>query len=368
MIKVLVVDDSALMRRLLGSIFESEGDLEVVFARDGVEGLAKVHEFKPDVVTLDVHMPNMDGLACLDRIMLERPTRVIMVSSLTADGADETFEAMELGAVDFVTKPEGAISLAIDELKTTLIEKVRSAAKARLRASRRLAERVRLQRAGAVTRSRALPLKLGRHAEVIRPAGFRRTVSLSDRVVVVGTSTGGPPALDALLSPLPPDFPWPIIVAQHMPASFTGPLARRLDRLCALNVQEATEAIPLEAGNVYIGKGDADIIVASRADRVYVTSAAPLSEHRWHPSVDRLVRTTLEHVGAERVVGVLMTGMGDDGAAAMMRLHNEGGRTIAEAEETAIVWGMPGELVKLGGADVVTPLDKIAAQLKEWAR
>jgi two-component system chemotaxis response regulator CheB len=356
------------MRRLLGNIFESEDDFEVAFAKDGVEGLAKVHDFRPDVVTLDVHMPNMDGLACLDRIMLERPSRVIMVSSLTAAGADETFEAMNLGALDFVAKPEGAVSLAIDELKSTLIEKVRLAAKTRLRTSRRLAERVRLQGAEVITRSRPSPLKAGRQPKGVRSAGPRRTGSLADRVVVVGTSTGGPPALDALLSQLPANFPWPIIVAQHMPASFTGPLARRLDRLCALNVQEVTQAIPLEAGNVYIGKGDADVIVVVRVGSAYVTSAHPLSEHRWHPSVDRLVRTTLEHLSPERIVGVLMTGMGDDGAAAMTRLHLEGGRTIAEAEETAVVWGMPGELVKMGGADVVVPLDKIATQLKEWAQ
>jgi two-component system, chemotaxis family, protein-glutamate methylesterase/glutaminase len=369
-IKVLVVDDSALMRRLLGNIFESEDDFEVAFARDGVEGLAKVHEFRPDVVTLDVHMPNMDGLACLDRIMLERPSRVIMVSSLTAAGADETFEAMNLGALDFVAKPEGAVSLAIDDLKSALIEKVRSAAKIRLRASRRLTERVRLQGAQVITRSQTSPLKPSRQPGGIKSTGTGpwRTGGVADGVVIVGTSTGGPPALDALLSQLPPDFPWPIIVAQHTPASFTGPLARRLDRLCALNVQEVTQTVPLDTGNVYIGKGDADIIVVPRANNVCVTSANPLSEHRWHPSVDRLVRTALEHSNAEQIVGVLMTGMGDDGAAAMTRLRLQGGRTIAEAEETAIVWGMPGELVKMGGASVVTPLDKIAAQLKEWAR
>lgn len=368
MIKVLVVDDSALMRRLLGNIFETEDGFEVAFARDGIEGLAKVHEFRPDVVTLDVNMPNMDGLACLDRIMLERPSRVIMVSSLTPAGAEETLEAMSLGAVDFVPKPEGAISLSIRDLKETLLDKVRSAAKTPLRASRRLTERVRLQSAAAVARRRAAAPKSERRPEVIRPRSFQRATGQSDRVVVVGTSTGGPPALDALLSPLPPDFPWPIVVAQHMPASFTGPLARRLDRLCALKVQEVTEAVPLAVGNVYIGRGDADIVVVPGPGTAHVTSAPPLAEHRWHPSVDRLVRTASEYLGAERIVGVLMTGMGNDGAEAMARIYAEGGRTIAEAEETAIVWGMPGELVKLGGAEVVTPLDKIGMLLNDWAQ
>jgi two-component system chemotaxis response regulator CheB len=366
-IKVLVVDDSALMRRLLGDIFKSQDDFEVAFARDGVEGLAKVHEFQPDVVTLDVQMPNMDGLACLDRIMLERPSRVIMVSSPTDAGADDTFQAMNLGAVDFIAKPDGAISLGIDDLKAILLEKVRSAAKTRLRTSRRLAERVRLQSGKVVARNRDAPVRVTRQPELGRSRGLRNDASLVDQVVVVGVSTGGPPALDALLSPLAADFPWPIIIAQHMPASFTGPLARRLNRLCALNVQEVVQAVPLAAGNVYIGKGDADIIVVSREGIIYVMSVPPSSEHRWHPSVDRLVTTTLQHLGAERIIGVLMTGMGNDGAAAMTRLRAEGGRTIAEAEETAVVWGMPGELVKLGGADAIRPVDEIAVQLRNWA-
>jgi two-component system chemotaxis response regulator CheB len=357
-IKVLVIDDSALMRRLLGNIFKSQSDFEVEFARDGVEGLAKVHQFLPDVVTLDVHMPNMDGLACLDRIMLERPSRVIMVSSRTTAGAEETLEAMSLGAVDFVTKPDGAISLQIDDLTTTLIEKVRSVAKMRLRASHRLVERVRMKSVAGSTAARASH----------RMPKASRATGISDQVVLVGTSTGGPPALDALLAPLPADFPWPIVVAQHMPASFTGPLARRLGRLCALDVLEVTQTEILAPGHVYIAGGDADIIVGTRGENAFVNSVPELAEHRWHPSVDRLVSTAVQHLGAERIIGVLMTGMGDDGAAAMNRLHLDGGRTIAEAEETAIVWGMPGELVKLGGADIVAPVDKIAYQLMKWAR
>ncbi|HET6388544.1 chemotaxis-specific protein-glutamate methyltransferase CheB [Hyphomicrobium sp.] len=367
MIKVLVVDDSALMRRLLGNIFEAEEGFQVAFARDGVEGLAMVHEFRPDVVTLDVHMPNMDGLTCLDRIMLERPTRVIMVSSLTGNGADKTFEAMNLGAVDFVTKPEGAISLAIGELRDVLLEKVRSAVKTRLRASHRLTERVRLRAAALAAKQPAPPVPSIERPQPKPAKPFKTAGPQTECVVVVGASTGGPPALDVLLSALPANFPWPVLIAQHMPATFTGPLARRLDRLCALHVQEVASALPLEPGNVYIGRGDADIVMMARGESLYVTSAPPLPEHRWHPSVDRLVETTVHLIGAERTIGVLMTGMGDDGAAAMAQLRAEGGRTIAESEETAVVWGMPGELVKRGGAAVVTPLDKIAAHLKEWA-
>ncbi|MEE3622435.1 CheB methylesterase domain-containing protein [Nitrospirillum sp. BR 11752] len=183
-------------------------------------------------------------------------------------------------------------------------------------------------------------------------------------MVLIGCSTGGPPALDAVLDGLPADFPWPVVVAQHMPATFTGALARRLDRLCPLTVREVTRPVPLVPGHVYIGKGDADVILSRRPAGLMVMPAPSKEEHRWHPSVDRLVDSALEHVDARLLVGVLMTGMGYDGAAAMTRLRARQGRTVAEAEETAVVWGMPGELVKAGGADVVAPVDQIASHLR----
>ncbi|WP_426959532.1 chemotaxis-specific protein-glutamate methyltransferase CheB [Muricoccus radiodurans] len=358
MIRLLVVDDSALMRRLLGEVFRAEGDFELAFARDGMEALESLAAFRPDVMTLDVQMPRMDGLACLDRVMLEHPLPVVMVSSLTEAGTRETLEALALGAVDFVPKPGGAVSLGMDELGPLLVEKVRAAAGARLRPSHRLAERVRLRTGLSPARRRppAPPPTPGPG-----PAGT------ADRVVLVGCSTGGPSALDALLGPLPPDFPWPILVAQHMPAAFTGPLARRLDRLCALSVEEVSRPVPIVPGKVYIGRGDADVIVGQRPGGPVAMAAPSLPSHRWHPSVDRMVASAMQHLPAERLVGVLMTGMGNDGAAAMARLRAEGGRTIAEAEETAVVWGMPGELVRAGGAEAVLPLEAIAGALKDWA-
>ena len=183
----------------------------------------------------------------------------------------------------------------------------------------------------------------------------------------MGTSTGGPPALEALLAPLPADFPWPVVVAQHMPAAFTGPLARRLDTLCALTVVEVTRPMPLRPGHVYIGRGDADVILGSRSAGPVVMAAPSGPAYRWHPSVDRLVESALGLFEAGRLVGILMTGMGNDGAQAMTRLRSQGGRTIAEARETAIVWGMPGELVRAGGASVVSPLDEIAGHIVAMA-
>jgi two-component system chemotaxis response regulator CheB len=301
----------------------------------------------------------MDGLACLDRIMLVRPCPVVMVSSLTEAGAGVTLEALELGAVDFVAKPNRAVSLEIETLAPQLIEKVRAASRARLPGSLRLAERVRLR--SGLGHSAPAPLPR-RRAPAPAPKRQIKPVP-AHGLVLVGTSTGGPPALDAVLARLPADFPWPVMVAQHMPGSFTGPLARRLDKLCALTVVEAVHPMPLARGHVYIGKGDADVIVSMRPDGPVVMPAPSLPEHRWHPSVDRMVESALQHFAPERLIGVLMTGMGSDGAEAMTRLRQQGGRTIAEAEESAVVWGMPGELVRRGGAQVIAPLEQVAHRI-----
>ncbi|MCJ2016436.1 chemotaxis-specific protein-glutamate methyltransferase CheB [Methylobacterium sp. E-065] len=365
MIRLLVVDDSALMRRLLGGVFGAEGDFEVAFARNGDEALAEHARFRPDVITLDVNMPGLDGLACLDRIMLDRPTPVVMVSSLTADGAEVTLDAMGRGAVDFVAKPGGAVSLEMDRLGPLIVQKVRAAARARLRPTLRLAERIRARTGSLDGASAGLARKPTR-----TPAPSPRSAPLPapgppEGIVLVGTSTGGPPALDALLSRLPADFPWPIVVAQHMPGSFTGPLARRLDGLCALNVQEASRPMSLAPGNVYVGKGDADVTIARRWSGLVVQPVPARADYPWHPSVDRLVASALDLVEPNRLVGVLMTGMGRDGAETMSALRARGGRTIAESEETAVVWGMPGELVRTGGASVVVALEDIADALLE---
>jgi len=349
-IKVLVVDDSALVRKLLSQVFAAEDGFEVRIARDGFEALEQLTAFQPDVITLDIHMPQMDGLSCLDRIMIERPSPVVMVS--TAEGAETTLEALRLGAVDFVAKPGGALSLRIGEFAPELVEKVRAAAGAQLRPSLRLKERVRHRLGGGMATPRR------RTAEAPKPKA-----ATGKGLVLVGASTGGPPALEVLLTALPASFPWPIVVAQHMPATFTGPLAQRLDRICALTVSEVVRPTLLEPGCVYIGRGDADIIV-SRRPAGLTALAAPPAPYPWRPSVDRLVRSAMEQTLASQLIGVLMTGMGDDGANAMTLLHQKGGRTIAEAAETAVVWGMPGELVKAGGADLVVPLDEIASRLR----
>lgn len=362
MIKLLVVDDSALLRKLLGEVFTEAGGFELRFARDGLEALEQNRAFAPDVITLDLNMPRLDGLACLDQLMVERPCPVVMVSSHTEEGAEATLKGLQLGAVDFVPKPTGAVSLHLREWAPALVEAVRGAARARVRPSLRLRERVRHR----IGRAAASPRPDAASVRGIGEALFLSEAPLpGEGLVLVGTSTGGPPALEALLVPLPADFPWPILVAQHMPGSFTGPLARRLDTLCALTVVEVRRPVPLQPGTVYIGAGDADLIVSRRAGGLVAMAAPAQATYLWHPSTDRLVRSALEHLPPRQLVGVLMTGMGNDGAQAMALLRAQGGHTIAEAEETAIVWGMPGELVKAGGAEFVEPLPDIAARLQK---
>ncbi len=355
MIKALIVDDSALVRKLLGEIFAKQHDFIVEFARTGIEALEKLASFQPDVITLDINMPVMDGLACLDRIMIERPCPVVMVSSATAAGADATLEAFRLGAVDVIEKPAGAVSLEIHDMADRLVGTVRAAASARLPSSLRLTERVRHRVGGG---ARRIVVKANAGEKSTEPARLS-----GEGLVLIGTSTGGPPALEAVLTRLAAQFGWPVLVVQHMPATFTGALAKRLDKLCALEVSEVTQLTRVEAGHIYIAKGDADMIVSRRAGQLVVMPAPGLPDYLWKPSVDRLVRTAAEHVEAARLVGVLMTGMGSDGAEAMTQLRARGGRTIAEAEETAVVWGMPGELVKAGGADWTLPVGEIGGVL-----
>ena len=355
MIKVLVADDSALMRKLLEGIFREQGDFEVRTARNGDEALALAHDFDPHVVTLDVQMPGMDGLTCLGRIMIESPRPVVMISSLTEAGAEATLEAMELGAIDFIAKPDGAISLEIDRLTPIIIEKVRAAAAVRISGALRLRERIR-----HTTRRMTAERTLSKRS--------KRRAGGSPGLILIGTSTGGPAALDMVLPALPDDLPWPVLVAQHMPGNFTGPFAKRLDRHCPLNVVEVAKPTPLLPGTIHIGRGDADVILSRRAAGIVAMPAPAQPDYPWHPSVERMVSSALEHYAADRLIGVLMTGMGNDGAKAMSRLRGQGGHTIAEAESTAVVWGMPGELVAAGGAEAVMPVDQIAKAIVEMVK
>jgi len=357
MAKALIVDDSALMRRHLKEILETKGGYEVAAVRNGVEALDALASFKPDVITLDVNMPEMDGLTCLSHIMTRRPTPVVMVSSLTERGAEVTFEALALGAVDFIHKPDGTISLNVDRIERDILEKVKAAERARLRRSSGLRQRLREQRGGDHDHDRrAAPAAVA--LAPLAAVGFG--------AVIIGVSTGGPGTLEEVLPAFPADFPWAVVVAQHMPASFTAVFARRLGDMCRLPVVEAAQMMPLKPGVIYIAKGDADIVVGKRATGWVVNPMPASGQFLWHPSVARLVDSAMHAMSPECLIGVLLTGMGDDGADAMCELKRRGGRTIAQDETTSVIWGMPGELFKRGGANLMLPVGRIAGQVSAW--
>ena len=354
MIKLLIVDDSALMRRQLSLLFEAAGGFEIRQARNGNEAIAENLAFQPHVVTLDINMPEMDGLTALSVIMTERPVPVVMVSSLTEQGALATFEALNMGAVDYIPKPGGTISLSLAEIERELIAKVRAAARSRLRSMPAARAPARRHASDALSRLRVTPR--------IAPAQ-----KASDGLVLVGVSTGGPRTLEEILPLLPADFRWPVLVVQHMPGAFTKSFAERLDRICELGVMEVSSPRAVAAGHVYVARGGADMVVAQRADGLYVLPRPENAQHIWHPSVELLARSALAHCPAQSLVAVMLTGMGNDGADGFAEIARRGGRTIAESEETAIVNGMPRELVERGGAKLVLPAYRIASQLREWA-
>ena len=345
-LKVLIVDDSALMRKVLREIF---GDrFETQTARNGADALLQIDRFNPDVVTLDVNMPEMDGLTCLSHIMTRFPRPVVMVSSITQKGAAVTLEALALGAVDFVGKPGGTVSLDMDEVAHEIVAKVEAASRARPRMAKAIASATRRQ----------VETRLARPAQGKSPPGL----------LLIGVSTGGPRTLEDILPPLPADFPWPVVVAQHMPPAFTASFAARLNNICQLQVQEVRAPTPLTVGNIYIARGGGDLVIERTLGRLVAKPVPEDPAHRWHPSVDKLVASAMNVVEARALVGVLLTGMGDDGAQAMAALQKGGGRTIAEDSSTAVVFGMPGELIRLGGATKVLPCDGVADQLNAWIK
>jgi len=348
------VDDSALMRRQLVNLFQAEGGFVIQQAKNGREAIALNREFLPDAITLDINMPDMDGLTALSYMMAERPVGVVMLSSLTERGALATFEALNLGAVDYVAKPGGTISLSIDEIKFDLISKVYAAARARIKTKgigvKGLTQRLRDDRAN----------EAGNKRKIVKS-------SSNEGLVLIGVSTGGPRTLDEILPLLPVDFPWPILVAQHMPAAFTKSFADRLNQVCYLNVVEVSHPLMLDPGTIYIGKGGADMVVTNRMNKLMVIPKPENKQFLWHPSVELLGRSALENLNPERITGVMLTGMGHDGADAFTEIKKMGGRTIAESEESAVVFGMPAELIKRNGATVTLPADRVAAQLNRWA-
>ncbi|WP_019583355.1 MULTISPECIES: chemotaxis response regulator protein-glutamate methylesterase [unclassified Thioalkalivibrio] len=339
-VRVLVVDDSALIRKLLGEILSQAPGIEVVgTATDPYDAREKIKQLAPDVLTLDVEMPKMDGITFLRNLMRLRPMPVVMVSSLTEAGAEVTLEALEVGAVDFVTKPKVDVSHAFQGYADELARKVRTAAGVRLQ-----------------TRSARATVDPQRLAPV------SKRLKTTDRVITLGASTGGTEALREVLVALPPDAPG-ILITQHIPAGFSRAFAERMDRSTALTVKEAEDGDIVVPGHAYIAPGTDYHLRLARDGARYVCRLdqnAPVNRHR--PSVDVLFNSAAEQAGAN-VVAALLTGMGDDGARGLRALRDAGAHTIAQDEKTSLVWGMPGAAVKRGAAVQVLPLAGIASAL-----
>lgn len=357
-IKILVVDDSALMRRALTSTLSEIVGAEIRAVRNGAEALSTIEAWSPDVVTLDVNMPVMDGLTCLSEIMTRFPTPVVMVSSITSKDSEATLEALSMGAVDIIEKPDGTVSKRLDAIGGAIRRTVKTAARARIPSVR--------ARGPARAPKPATPAPKTRAPSARAPRPVGAGTQSADRIVLIGISTGGPNALEQLIPELPGDCPVPIVVAQHMPGNFTSSFARRLDERSAVKVVEASRAQPLEPGTAYIIHGGGDGLVQQRLGRPIIQPVSPDSNFAWHPSVDRLVASTMKVYDPSKVLGVLMTGMGDDGAETMAELKSRGGHTIAESEQTAIVYGMPRELVERDGATEVVELPRIHRRITSW--
>ena len=339
-IRVLTVDDSALMRQVLAALLAKDPDIEVVgSAPDPYIAREKIKALKPDVLTLDVEMPKMDGLTFLEKLMRGHPMPVVMVSSLTEAGCQTTLRALELGAVDFITKPKIDLREGMEDIASDLIAKVKVAAKATVRAKQ------------------ALEPGGGASSKLIESAMIKTT----DTIIAIGSSTGGTEAVKDVLEALPPNTP-PILITQHMPERFTKMWANRLNSLSRLSVKEAEDGDSVLPGHALVAPGNYHMTLVRSGARysVRISQGEPVNRHR--PSVDAMFDSVAQYAGAN-TVGVILTGMGGDGAKGMLRMKQAGAYTIAQDEASCIVFGMPKEAIKLGGVDKVLPLAEIPAAI-----
>ena len=343
MVKVLIVDDSAFMRNTLSSMISSDPGIEVIgIARDGMEAIDKVAALKPDIVTMDIEMPRMNGLDALKKIMEKNPVPVLMLSSLTTDGAKATLDALDIGAVDFIPKNLSDLSINIVRIKEILIDKIKKIASNRS-FRRRIYRPVKLL---------AMPQKNQRYASSRRVG-----------IVAIGSSTGGPKALQNIITCIPANFPVPILIAQHMPASFTGPFAERLNQLSPLLVKEAEDGEVIKKGTVYIAPGGGHMsVLRKKISETSIKLIKDEGQYIYKPSIDLMMQSVVNNFSGS-VLGIILTGLGNDGEGGMKEIKNKGGKTIAESEETCIVYGMPRAVVEAGIADKIIPLHEIAGEL-----
>ena len=357
-IKVLIVDDSALVRSLLTDLLRADPGIEVVgVASDAHIAREKIKALNPDVLTLDVEMPKMDGITFLKNLMRLRPMPVVMVSSLTERGADVTLDALALGAVDYLSKPKIDLAATLKDYGDELIDKIRAASRASVRA-------LDPRRAAAI--GAHLAPKAAHSTDAVLPkAPPPKQLRTTDRIIAIGASTGGTEAIKEVLMRLPPDSPG-VVIAQHIPKAFSGPFAKRMNDNCHVTVYEAEDGQQVLAGHAYIAPGDKHLMVVRDGARYVcrLDDGVPVNRHK--PSVDVLFRSVAQNAGGN-AIGAILTGMGKDGARGLKEMLEAGSRTIAQDEATSVVWGMPGEAVALGAAQHVLPLENVAAKILSLA-
>ena len=339
--KVLIVDDSAYTRQTMKKMLEEVSSLEVVgIASDGIDAMAKTLRLRPDIITLDFEMPEMDGFSFLRWLMKERPTPVIMVSS--HNDSKTVFKALELGAVDFIAKPTRRASVELQTIEKDLIRKIKGIKDIRLEVLSR-------------------NLEFLKSEEIVATPEVRSKQHAID-VVAIGSSTGGPAALQIILTRLPAEFQAAVIISQHMPKGFTGPLAERLDKLSQLKIKEAEEGDQISKGTVYVCPGGVHLGISQKKQKLVIALKEGRLTDKYTPSVDYMMTSAAEHYGASSM-GVILTGMGNDGRNGMLEIKTKGGYTIAEAESSAVVFGMPAEAIKNGAVETVLPISEIPSAI-----
>ncbi len=347
MIRVLVVDDSAFMRKAISSMLEKDPEIKVIdTAKNGQECIEKVKKLDPDVITLDIEMPVMDGLTALKHIMMEHPKPVIMVSSLTTEGAEATFKALELGAMDYIPKQLSKISLEIIKIEKELIQKVKAVAKKKVKPKF----------------FKKLEKKKPKKEEVVEIVKSLERRAVKHDIVGIGVSTGGPPTLQYILSNLPKDFPAAILIAQHMPAAFTPSFAKRLNELSPLEVKEAKDSDRIKEGHVFIAPGGRHLKIKQKGGWIEIIVTEEPKDAIYKPSATILLESIANEVG-RRGLGVILTGMGSDGLEGAKVLKEKGGRILAQSEETCVVYGMPKAVVEAGIADEVVDLQEMPSAI-----